>query len=115
MPSDDLTRLAQWMVEIRSLRRRLFPPEMFGGEAAWDLLLHLFLADAHGRRLTGRTLLAQAGANPGSGARWIAYLNSVDLVVGDGKGDLDDNLALTPRGLDAMERWLHETRVELAS
>ena len=47
-----------------------------------------------------------SGGGYGAGERWIKYLIAVGLVVGGGKTNMDDILALTPKGLHALERTL---------
>jgi hypothetical protein len=113
MFEDDLTNLARVLAQARKLRDAYLPPELFGGEKSWDFLLALFLADAHGTRLTGRQLLERDGGHFSTGHRWIKVLTNLGLIVGDGDGRLDDPLSLTPVGLESLEAWLAQFRQAL--
>lgn len=106
MADDALAALARAILEVRRDRRRDLPAELFGGEIAYELLLVLFVADSLGRRLTGRTALDEVEGTHAVGRRWIEYLTREELIIGDGDGNLDDTLTLTPRALNALERWL---------
>jgi hypothetical protein len=106
MGDDALAELARAILKVRRDRRHDLPSELFGGEYAYELLLVLFVADSHGRRLTGRTALEQIHGTSDVGRRWIEYLTREKLIIGDGDGNLDDTLTLTPRALNALERWL---------
>lgn len=106
MAADELTYLARAILRVRQDRRTILPAELFGGELAYELLLRLFVADAHGERMTGTRLLADLGGSPRTGSRWIEYLTRQKLIVGDGDGRLEDVLTLTPVALHALERWL---------
>ncbi len=113
MADDSLTTLADMILDLRQARRTVVPPELFGGEIGWEILLALFVADGRGERLTGVTVLARIGGFESTGRRWIQHLTKLALIVGDGVGDLDDTLTLTPPGLDALESWL--SRVDTAA
>ncbi len=113
MADDALAELARAILVVRQDRRRDLPPELFGGELAYELLLVLFIADSHGRRLTGRTALEGVGGQAQIGRRWIEYLTREGLIIGDGDGNLDDTLTLTPRALNALERWLADAGTTL--
>jgi hypothetical protein len=106
MGDDALAELANAILRVRRDRRQDLPPELFGGEFAYELLLVLFIADSHGKRLTGRTALERIHGTAEVGRRWIEYLTREKLIIGDGDGNLDDTLTLTPRALNALERWL---------
>lgn len=110
MASDALAELAQTILDVRIRRDRDLPGELFGGELAYELLLVLFVADANGQRLSGRMALAKVGGSQRVGRRWIEYLTRRQLIVGDGDGNLDDTLTLTPRALNALEQWLSDAR-----
>ncbi|SEJ58255.1 hypothetical protein SAMN05428950_10293 [Sphingomonas sp. OV641] len=112
MVDDTLAEFARAILEVRRDRRRELPAELFGGELAYELLLILFIADARGERLTGKSALEQAGGVSAAGRRWIEYLTREKLIIGDGDGNLDDTLTLTAKALNALEGWLsraHET------
>lgn len=113
MADDSLTTLADMILDLRKVRSTALPSELFGGEQGWEILLALFVADGRGDRLTGAMVLAQIGGFDSTGRRWIQHLTKLALIVGDGVGDLNDTLTLTPRGLDALESWL--SRVDTAA
>lgn len=113
MADDALAELARAILAVRQDRQRHLPPELFDGELAYELLLTLFIADSHGIRLTGRTALEKIGGKAEIGRRWIEYLTRQGLIIGDGDGNLDDTLTLTPVALHALERWLANARQTL--
>lgn len=67
--------------EIRNRRRRIavFGNSMFG-EAAWDMLVLLYVLDVSGERLTIGNLVRQAGTAPTTAYRWLTFLASHDLI-----------------------------------
>lgn len=114
MANDVLAELADTILRVRRDRHRDLPKELFGGELAYELLLVLFIADAKGQRLSGRTALAEVDGPERVGRRWIEYLTRKRLILGDGDGNLDDTLTLTPRALNALEQWLADARVRFS-
>lgn len=97
------------MLEFRLSRPDEFPPGMFG-EAGWEFLLALFIADAQGRSTTGRRIAKRIGVVDEVASRWLRYLASEGLVDGDGSGDLDDLLVMAPAAIDRMERLLDHAK-----
>lgn len=93
------------ILDVRRARSRFLPPELFG-EPAWDLLLELFVADAKGQRLTARNVSGSASVAPSVMTRWLKHLSQVGLIVGDGSGDLDDELTLSAKALGSIEEML---------
>lgn len=59
--------------ENRRRRRAIFGESMFG-EAAWDMLLALYIVDVLGHRLTLQELKRNAGVPPTTATRWIDFL-----------------------------------------
>lgn len=102
---DRKAQIAQAILDSRRDRQQYLPPALFS-EFAWDALLHLFVADAASRRLTGRDLVEKIGCAPAILARWLIYLSQLGLVAGDGDGDLSDLLTLSPKALSAIENNL---------
>jgi hypothetical protein len=51
------------------------------GEPAWDILLQLFIAACEGRRLSIAAACSGAGVPQSTALRWIAILESRDVVV----------------------------------
>ncbi|RYE95541.1 MAG: hypothetical protein EOO77_42675 [Oxalobacteraceae bacterium] len=100
--SDRAAALASHMMEFRRARHDVFPSELFG-EPGWDLLIELFIADARGHRLTGRDVSVRNSIAPTTLSRWLMHLSKMGYIVGDGRGNLDDDLVLSPVGLDRFE------------
>jgi hypothetical protein len=67
--------------EFHNRRRRaeVFGPSMFG-EAAWDMLLVLYILDVSGQRQTIGSLLRFSGTPMSTAKRWFDYLAAHDLV-----------------------------------
>jgi DNA-binding MarR family transcriptional regulator len=67
--------------DFRNRRRRgaIFGPSMFG-EAAWDMLLALYIVDESGRRQTIGSLMRLAGTPMTTAKRWLDFLTDHDLV-----------------------------------
>ena len=99
---DEATALARSILELRKMRA-LHLPDAVLSEVAWNILLALFVAAADGRRMTGRDLLKVAEAPASNGQRWILVLHGEGLLVGDGRGNLDDVIGLTPKAISAVE------------
>ena len=93
------------ILKVRRARSRFLPPELFH-EPAWDLLLELFVADAEGRRLTGRDVSDSADVAPSVMSRWLKHLSKIGLIVGDGTGNLEDELTLSANALGSIEQML---------
>ena len=63
----------------RSLRSRFFNKDMFG-EAAWDMLLALYVAKQSGTRHTVSALVNLSGVAPTTALRWLDFLQTEQLV-----------------------------------
>jgi hypothetical protein len=106
---DEAAALARSIFHLRRERVRHLPVAVLS-EAAWNLMLAFFIADADGRRITGRQALVDADLSPTVGKRWIVVLHQEGLAIGDGKGDLDDVIGLTPAGLSAVEACMRDAQ-----
>lgn len=106
---DEAASLAEAILEFRLSRSDEFPAGMFG-EAGWEFLLALFIADAQGRSTTGRRIAERIGAPGPVASRWLRYLAAEGLVDGDGDGNLDDPLVMAPAAIDRMERLLDHAK-----
>jgi DNA-binding MarR family transcriptional regulator len=73
--------LARAEEEFQNRRRRVsvFGPSMFG-EAAWDMLLALYIMDASGPRHTIGSLLHFSGSPLSTAQRWLDFLHTHELV-----------------------------------
>jgi hypothetical protein len=108
--NDRSAMTAAAILRFRRARSEILPAELFH-EPAWDLLLELFVADAQGRRLTGRQVSEQNQVPPNVMSRWLMHLTRVHLIIGDGVGDLDDELTLSGKAFETIERLMREARI----
>lgn len=99
---DEARALARSILELRKMRADHLPEAVLS-EIAWNILLALFVANADGRHLTGNDVLEAAEAPVPTGRRWISVLRDEDLVIGDGRGNLEDVIGLTAKGISAIE------------
>lgn len=106
---DETTALAEAILEFRLNRSTELPAGMFG-EAGWEFLLALFIADGQGRSTSGRRIAERIGAPVPVASRWLKYLAVEGLVDGDGDGNLDDPLVMAPAAIDRMERLLDHAK-----
>ncbi|MET4594546.1 MULTISPECIES: hypothetical protein [unclassified Sphingomonas] len=107
--NDEAAQLAAAFLQFRRYRSEILPKDIFG-EPAWDLLLEIFVADANGLPMTG-SIVAQRDAVPGAVmSRWLKHLTTAGLLIGDGSGNLDDELTLSGRGMEAIEAIIGEAR-----
>jgi DNA-binding MarR family transcriptional regulator len=80
-PRDRALLVARAQTEFLDRRRRIavFGQSMFG-EAAWDMLLALYILDTSGQRPTVGSLIEFAGTPATTAKRWLDYLMAHDLV-----------------------------------
>ena len=109
LENDHVASLAAAILDFRRSRSKILPRELFA-EPAWDLLLELFVADAHGRRLTARQVCSRANIPPSVMSHWLKHLSQSGFVFGDGRGDLDDLLTLSAGMMAKMEDMLDHAR-----
>lgn len=78
---DRATLIARAREEFHNRRRRVmtFGQSMFG-EAAWDMLLVLYILDVSGQRQTVGSVLQFSGTPMSTAKRWLDYLAAHDLV-----------------------------------
>jgi Mn-dependent DtxR family transcriptional regulator len=105
--NDEVANLAALMLAFRRTRAEELPPSLFG-EPSWDFLLELFIADARGVRMTGRQISERFNISESVASRWLKHLSAEGLVIGDGDGDLDDELTLSGTGMAKMERLMEK-------
>jgi hypothetical protein len=101
---NDSARTAENLLRVRSLRSDVFPSEIFD-EHAWNILLHLFVAQAKGDAVSETKLISLAGTAPGIGQRWLAHLVADAQVEPYANGGA---VTLTPSALDRMEGFLRD-------
>lgn len=105
--NDEVANLAVFMLTFRHSRTEELPPSLFG-EPSWDFLLELFVADARGVRMTGRQISERQRIPLPAASRWLQHLTAEGLIVGDGSGNLDDELTLSGDAMEKMERLLRK-------
>ena len=72
-------KLARQIYENRARRSLVFKSAMFG-EAAWDMLLALYITDEAQARLTVTGLVSLSGVAPTTAIRWLDFLEKEQLV-----------------------------------
>jgi hypothetical protein len=110
MGNDRSSAIAARVLAFRRQRCEILPREIFS-EPAWDLLLDLFVADAAGRRVTARHVSERSDVSNAVMSRWVKYLAQAGLIIGDGEGDLDDELTLSGKAFEAIERMMSKASV----
>ena len=108
LSSQTLHRRARDLVSRRARRYQFFSRAMFG-EAAWDMLLHLYVLGS-GARQTVRGLADLAGAPKSSALRWVEYLEHQQLLTRvehptDARACL---VQLTGKATEILELYLSE-------
>jgi len=100
--ADPAARQARHILALRRRRRDHFADVLFG-EPGWELMLHLYVADAELRRLSVHDAMALLSVPTSTARRWIALLASEGLVVEEGEGR---TLALTAAARLQLEAFL---------
>ena len=108
--NDQAAQLAASILRFRRFRETILTPDIFG-EPAWELLLEVFVADAKGEAITGRIVAERRGASLAVISRWLKHLTGQGLLVGDGDGNVDDELTLSGIGMAKTETVLLEARI----
>lgn len=109
---DRATLVARARAEFHNRRRRVavFGQSMFG-EAAWDMLLALYILDMSGQRQTVGGLMQFAGTPTTTAKRWLDFLSARDLVQRephptDGRTFF---VSLTPKARERLDVYLSGT------
>ena len=97
-------KAAQCILDVRSLRKAVFPSELFD-EFAWNMMLHLFVELANNRVMTERALIEKAGASEDAGRRWIEHLVK-DRQVAERRDE--DDVILTADAISRLRKFLDE-------
>ena len=111
--SEPLLRRAAGILAARRRRARHFGASMFG-EPAWEMLLHLYLAESHGTRLNVSRISEASGAPDTTALRWLDYLENRRLVRRD-PHPTDARasfVVLTERAHELLGAYLSETLVD---
>lgn len=107
---DQAASVAATVLALRRARNQVLPSDLFG-EPAWDVLLELFVADAQGARLTVDEVSQRSSTHPSIMVRWLRVLTAHGLIMGDGDGNMEHELVLSPLGLTSVEAIM--ARIEL--
>lgn len=107
--NDQAAQLAASILRFRRFREEILSRDIFG-EPAWELLLEVFVADAKGEAITGRMVAERHSGSPAVISRWLKHLSVQGMIVGDGDGNLDDELTLSGSGMEKLETVLLEAR-----
>lgn len=98
----------------RARRSRIFSSAMFG-EAAWDMLLALYVTDQSGPRHTVTGLVNLAGVPSTTALRWLDFLETKEQLVTrkptwtDGRVLL---IELTDKARDLLDEYFSGTALE---
>lgn len=107
------TLVARARDEFDNRRRRVgvFGQSMFG-EAAWDMLLALYILDESGQRQTVGGLMQFAGSPTSTAKRWLDYLAAHDLVRREPHPTdrRTDFVSLTDKAREKLDLYLSGTR-----
>ncbi len=107
--NDEAAQIASAILSFRRYRSRALTSDIFG-EPAWELLLEVFVADAAGAPMTGKIAAQRSETSPNVMSLWLKHLSVRGLLVGDGDGNLDDELTLSGPGMAAIEEVLLQAR-----
>jgi len=107
--TETLVHLAQQEYASRRNRERCFAANIFA-EPAWDMLLDLYVQLHRGRPVSIHSLCIAAAVPATTALRWIGKLDDCGLAARERSGGENRvlHVALTARGLAAMERYLAE-------
>ena len=111
---DALLAFAREAYAIRRRRDRYLPADLFG-EPTWDILLDLYVATRENRPVPTTSACIGADVPPTTALRWLRILETRGLVEReeDGRDGRRTFVRLSPRGLAAMDNWLHVALVTL--
>lgn len=107
--NDEAVQLAGAILRFRRCRMEVFSPDIFG-EPAWEMLLELFVADAHSVPITGRIVADRHRVAASVMSRWLKHLTVQSLLIGDGDSNLDDELTLSGIAMEKVEAVLLKAR-----
>ena len=99
--------LARELYSARRRRERFFPADLFG-EAAWDILLDLYIARHEKREVATTSACIGAYVPPTTALRWLRHLMEHDYVhrEDDGKDRRRTFVRLSAKGNAAMDAFL---------
>jgi DNA-binding MarR family transcriptional regulator len=101
----------------RARRGRIFSNVMFG-EAAWDMLLALYITDQRGAPHTVSGLAKLSGAPQSTALRWLEFLDTKEGLVRRKPTSTDRRIftvELTDKGREVLDVYFSEDIGEMAS
>jgi DNA-binding MarR family transcriptional regulator len=106
--------LARELYVERRRRDKYFDSDLFG-EPSWDILLDLYIASRESRRVPTTSACIGAHVPPTTALRWLRILEARGMVEreSDGRDGRRTFVALSARGIAAMENFLGSTRARL--
>ena len=107
---DDLGEAARRVYQARRRRGRVFGDETLFGEPAWDILLDLFAAAVHNKRVAVTSACIGAAVPSTTALRWIKVLEDKGLILReDDTADARRTFVrLSPQGYALMLRYFGE-------
>lgn len=98
---------AKAYLKVRRARENLFPCELFG-EAAWDILLDLYVNEVKGKSVSISDACIASGVAPTTALRWISKLIEADLIIrsDDPHDRRKSYLRLVGDTDSRVERWI---------
>jgi len=101
--------VAQKMYSERTARNRFFPGMLFG-EAAWDMLLDLYIAEKRNRLISITSACIASNVPPTTALRWITILEREGLVVrrADQRDGRRNFVQISERGYALMTAYFVE-------
>ncbi len=100
------------IIQVRASRRSFFPDWIFGGEAAWDMLLELYRARLNGRTVSIAELPGAVILPPSTAVRWMSALENAGLVVRPADPAGAEMMALSDQGLCAIDSFLETLPIQ---
>lgn len=102
-----LEHIADRILNQRKARTRFLPPSLFH-EPAWEILLHLYLAQRQGRTVNIKHLTQAVEAPVTTAQRWVDALAHMKLIhrVTDTMDRRRTELTLTDTAIQAVENYL---------
>jgi DNA-binding MarR family transcriptional regulator len=110
-----LIECARQMYVNRARRAQIFSNMMFG-EAAWDMLLALYVTDQSGQRHTVSGLANLSGAAPTTALRWLDFLEKKEGLVKRKPNPTDRRtymVELTEKAREGLDAYFFEVIEDL--
>jgi DNA-binding MarR family transcriptional regulator len=111
--NDRRAQAATRLYRERQFRSEYFFDSNVFGEPAWDILLHLYQGHSYDRDIKIKSVALATGLPATSSLRWLELLEKKGLVFAyRNESEIADiYLRLSPKGLDAMARYLDRVAI----